>query len=267
MAEQQAITVKKRLEELRDLIERFKPQLAQVAAQHLSPERLMALTLSAASRNQKLALCTGQSVLKGMMDAAQLGLEIGGPLAGGWLVPYENRKTGKLEAQWITGYQGLIDLARRSAMVDSISAGVVREGDRFTFSIDEMGPHILHKPDLEGDGPLRAVYAVARLKGTVIPQVEVMTKKQIDGIRTRSRAKDSGPWVSDYDEMARKTVVRRLIKYLPKSAELAKAVAIEDQAETSEPEIDPIDLDPDYEVEQPKTQTEKVKEELQLTEE
>jgi len=266
MANEQ-ITVRKRLEELKDLIERFKPQLAQVAAQHLSPERLAALTLSAASRNQRLALCTGQSILKGMMDAAQLGLEIGGPLAGGWLVPYKNSRSGKLEAQWITGYQGLIDLARRSSAVDSISAGVVRDGDEFSYSVDEMGPHILHRPKLDADGQLKAVYAVARLKGTVIPQVEVMTRKQVDGIRARSRAKDDGPWSSDYDEMARKTVVRRLVKYLPKSAELARAVAIEDQAESTESEIELMDLGEEIEVEAPKTQTEKVKEELTLTEE
>jgi recombination protein RecT len=157
----------------------------------------------------------------------------------------------------------LIDLARRSGGIDSISAYVVRENETFYYEITQNGPNLRHVP-ADDDSPARLFYAIAHIKGTMIPQVEVMTLKQVQAIRARSRAKDSGPWVTDFEEMARKTVVRRLVKYLPKSAELAKAVALEDKAEGGD-DVDLISLEEDIPTEAAPSRTDEVKAALQAT--
>jgi recombination protein RecT len=139
----------------------------------------------------------------------------------------------------IIGYRGLIDLARRSGQISRIEAHPAYEKDRFKIQFG-LNPILEHEPDLSGDpGPMILVYAVAELRdGT--KQVEVMTKKQVDGIRARSKAGKSGPWVTDYDEMAKKTVVRRLCKYLPLSVELVTAFERDDELETLEARADVI---------------------------
>jgi recombination protein RecT len=115
----------------------------------------------------------------------------------------------------------------------------VYEKDKFEVKYG-LSEDILHIP-FEGDaGELRAVYAVAELKDGGI-QYEVMYRHEIDAIRKRSKASGSGPWVSDYPEMARKTVIRRLSKYLPMSVDLARAVEAEDAQETGE--LSAIDIE------------------------
>lgn len=230
-----------KLDTMRALLEKAKPQLASVLPKHLTPDRLMRIALAAMSRSPKLMDCTPQSVLLSVMHAAQLGLEAGGPLGHAYLVPYRN-KNGTMECQLIPGYRGLIELARRSGQIANIEAHVVRAGDRFRCAFG-LSPVLEHEPDwgAESPGDLRCVYSVAHLKdgGT---QVEVMTKAEVESIRKRSKASDSGPWMTDYDEMARKTVVRRLAKYLPMSTEMAQALALEEHAEQGE-SIATIDTD------------------------
>jgi len=209
---------------LRDLLEKSKSKFQDVIPKHLSADRLVRVAIVACSRTPKLLLCTPVSVLNSVMQAAQLGLEPGGPLGDAYLVPYKDT------CQLIVGYRGLISLARRSGKIESLEAHVVHSKDRFVCRYG-LAPVLEHEPDWsENPGPPVAVYAVAKLKdgGT---QSEVMTKAQIDAIRSRSRASGEGPWVSDYDEMARKTVVRRLCKYLPLSVEVADALDEDARAE------------------------------------
>lgn len=214
----------KRLGTLAALLESKKPQLAQVLPKHLTPERLVKIAISAVSKNPALLNCTPESVYLSVAQAAQLGLEPGGVLGGAYLVPY------KSTCQLIVGYRGLIDLARRSGQIASIEAHVVRRGDAFDLEFG-LTPKLMHKPKLDGaPGEMQFAYAIARLRDGSV-QYEVMTKAEIDAIRGRSRSGTSGPWVTDYEEMARKTVLRRLAKYLPLSTELATALDGEEQAE------------------------------------
>lgn len=212
---------------IRVLLEQAKPRLASVLPRHMSVDRLIRITLAAVSQTPKLAECTADSVLFGVMKAAQLGLEPG-VLGGCYLVPFSNK--GTMEAVFIPGYRGLIDLARRSGQIESIEAHVVFEKDRFLCHYG-LDPKLEHEPFWgEEPGGIMAVYAIAKLKDGG-KQLEVMTKAQIDRIRARSKSGSSGPWVTDYPEMARKTVVRRLCKYLPLSPELADAMESEDRVE------------------------------------
>lgn len=223
-------------------MESLVPHLRQVATKVLSPEKITKIVTSAISRTPLLLQCfrdSPHSILRCALVSAQLGLDPDSPLGQCYLVPYRNGRTGKYEAQFIIGYRGFIDLARRSGNIVSIRSRVVYEKDKFEVKYG-LSEDILHIP-FEGDaGELRAVYAVAELKDGGI-QYEVMYRHEIDAIRKRSKASGSGPWVSDYPEMARKTVIRRLSKYLPMSVDLARAVEAEDAQETGE--LSAIDIE------------------------
>lgn len=208
--------------------EEFQRSLADVAPKHITKERIVKLALVAASRQPKLFECTPQSFLQSVMKSAELGLDCVGTLGQGYLVPYYNGKIKAFECQFIVGYQGLIELARRSGNISRIESRVVYEKDEFIVEYG-LEPKLIHKPYLGGDrGKIVCVYAIAELKDGS-RQVEVMTLDEVERIRDRSKAKDGGPWITDFAEMARKTVIRRLAKYLPLSPELAKAIETDDQ--------------------------------------
>lgn len=212
---------------IRGLIERSAPKFAQVLPRHLSVDRLVRVTVACIARTPALGACTQTSLLNAVMQAAQLGLEPTGVLGGAYLVPY-----GK-ECQLIVGYRGLIDLARRSGTIESIEAHVVHENDRFVCHYG-LEPVLEHEPCWKGDpGEMIAVYGIAKLKDGG-RQLEVMTRAQVDAIRAKSKAGRTGPWVEHYDEMARKTVVRRLCKYLPLTPELVDAL---------QTDVEPLDVE------------------------
>lgn len=217
---------------LRDYLEVRKKSLADVLPRHMTPDRVIKVALAAFSKTPKLQECTIESVAQSIMQAAELGLEPGGALGHAYLVPYGNTCT------LIPGYRGLIRLARQSGEIDSIETHPVHANDKFTLKFG-LNPILEHEPCLDGDpGELRFVYAIARLKDGG-HQLEVMTKAQVDKIRSGSKGGNSQAWKDSFDEMARKTVVRRLCKYLPLSPEksdtLAKALEIDD-----EPSIDVV---------------------------
>jgi recombination protein RecT len=198
----------------RSLVEspRMFDQMKAVLPKHMTPERMVKLALVAALKTPQLRECTPESIANCLMAASETGLEPGGSLGLCYIIPY-----GKV-ATFIIGYRGMIDLARRSGQILSIEAHVVYQADKFCCNFGS-DPKLEHEPawDKEQkDNEIRAVYAVAKIKGGGT-QIEVMTKPAIDAIRKRSRASGSGPWVTDYGEMCRKTVVRRLFKYLPVS--------------------------------------------------
>lgn len=204
--------------------------LAKVLPKHITPERLIKVALFARARNPKLLKCTAESLLKCVLECAELGLEPSGGVGGAHLVPFENRKTSRTECQLITDYRGLIDLARRSGQILSIEAHVIHENDKFNLKFG-LQPELDHVPCLKGDpGPVLAVYAVAKLRDGAV-QVEVMTRSDVEKIRARSKASSNGPWVTDYEMMAKKSVLRQLCKYLPRSTELQKALDLEDSVE------------------------------------
>lgn len=213
--------------------------ITAVLPKHMHADRLVRIALQAASRNPTLLECTRNSFVLALVSAAQLGLEAGGLLGSAYLVPYRN-KGGAYEVQLITGYRGLIDLARRSGQIRKIEARLVFMGDE--FRLDYGADQITHVPQVpvsveaetgehEHDAnSILGAYAVATMMdGT--RQFEFMSRREIDRIRQRSKAAESGPWVTDFAEMARKTAVRRLVKYLPLSPDLARVLEIEDNAE------------------------------------
>ena len=213
-------------------IEAMKPEIARAIPRHLNPDRVARIAVTVMRRTPKLAECTPASFLGALMTCAQLGLEPG-PLGHAYLVPYGN------EVTFIAGYRGLVDLARRSGQVSSVQARVVRQGDQFDYAFG-LEPKLEHKPTADADKPVTHAYAVIRLKDGGV-DFDVMTKAEIEAVRARSRAAKSGPWVTDWAEMAKKTVLRRLLKTAPMSVEYQQAVANDEQTRTSAA-VDAIDL-------------------------
>ncbi|MEX3614444.1 MAG: recombination protein RecT [Burkholderia gladioli] len=203
-------------------------QIKAALPRHMTPERLARIVTTEIRKVPKLAECTPVSFFGAVIQCAQLGLEPGNALGHAYLLPY-----GK-DVQLIIGYRGMIDLARRSGQIVSIDARAVYEGDKFECRLG-LDPHIEHEPDwnnpnrTQGD-KLQFVYAVAKLKDGGI-QFDVMSRGEIEGIRARSRAGNNGPWKSDYQAMALKTVVRRLFKFLPVSIEIQTAIGLDERAE------------------------------------
>lgn len=216
---------KAKVDTLRDLLElpSFQKSLANVLPKHMTPDKVVKLALVAASRQPKLYDCTHVSIMQALIQSAELGLDCTGTLGQGYLIPYGN------QCQFIAGYQGLIELARRSGHIIKIEARVVYEEDQFEVE-HGLEQKLIHKPYIKDKarGSIVYVYAIAELKEGS-KQFDVMNIDEVNAIRDRSKASKNGPWVTDFSEMARKTVVRRLIKYLPKSPELMEAMRLDEQ--------------------------------------
>jgi len=220
------------------LLEKMKPAIAQALPKHISAERMARIAMTAVRSNAQLAKCSPVSFLGSLLQASQLGLEVNTPLGHAYLIPYKDVAT------LVIGYQGMLDLARRSGLVKAIYAHPVFEGDEFDYELG-LEPKLRHKPKEQSD-VLTHVYAVARLL-TGEPIFTVLTRAKVETFRARSRASGSGPWVTDFDAMAMKTAVRRLWSWLPKSAEQAVAQRLDealerdvDQREQFSPEVQSV---------------------------
>lgn len=207
------------------LLQSMGPEIARALPRHLTPERMARVCLTALRVNPQLMQCTPASFMAAIMASAQLGLEPNTPLGHCYLIPYKDT------CQLILGYQGLMELALRSGKVTSIKAVVVRQGDRFEFE-QGLNDKLVHVPAGNDDAPITHVYAVAKIKDgdpifTVLsrPQIEARRKRGASGMGRKT------PWDTDFEAMAQKTAIRALFKWIPKSAEMATATAIDEAQE------------------------------------
>ncbi|TDQ35246.1 recombination protein RecT [Aureibacillus halotolerans] len=205
------------------------PKIESALPNHINADRMGRIALTTIQQNPALLECTIPSLLGATLQAAQLGLEPG--LIGHcYFVPFNNKKKGpngkdvwQKEVTFIIGYKGMIDLARRSGHIESIYAQAVYSNDEFEYEFG-LDPKLVHKPSLSDRGDFFAVYGVAKYKDGGF-HIEVLGKDEIEKIRKRSKGGEKGPWVTDYEEMAKKTVVRRMFKYLPISIEVQQGAA------------------------------------------
>lgn len=213
----------------------FKAQMALALPKSMTADRLTRIVMTECRKEPKLLTCNQASFFGAVLQCAQLGLEPGSALGHCYLLPYGNGKAkdGLPNCQLIIGYRGMIDLARRSGQIVSINAYCVHKADDFVYELG-LHPDIKHRPSSEADrGPVTFVYAVAQLKGGGV-QFEVMSRAEIEAVRSQSKAGTRGPWMTHWEEMARKTVVRRLFKYLPVSIEAMRAVEIDEKSDRGE---------------------------------
>lgn len=224
-------------------IEQMKGEIARALPRHLNADRLARIMLTEVRRTPLLAQCTPASFGGAIMTCAQLGLEPG-VTGEAYLLPFRNSRKNCYEVQLIIGYQGMVKLFWQSPLARSLDAQTVHQEDDFDYAYG-LEPKLTHKPSLKSDrGPVIAWYAVATMTNGGAAFI-VMSRSDVEKIRTRSRAKDDGPWKTDYDAMARKTAIRQLFKLLPKSAELTRAMAA-DEGVRSDWSEDAIDMQPEY---------------------
>lgn len=205
----------------------FTEQLKKALPKFLDTDHFVRSAISEFRLNPALQECSVPSVLGYFMQAAMCGLEPSSVLGQCYPVPFNNKKTGQKEVQYILGYRGMMSIARRSGDLARIEAHIVHENDEFDLSYG-LNPNIEHKPFIDGDpGAVRGAYCVVWFKdGTC--QYRFMPKAEIDRHRRRSKASSSGPWVTDYEEMCMKTVFRSMFKWLPISLEAASAIGRDD---------------------------------------
>jgi len=212
-------------------LDRGKAQIQRALPNHMTAERMIRVALTVVNSTPALKACSFPSVAACLMQASQLGLEPDNVLGQAYLIPY--KKAGKPEAKFMIGYKGLIALARRSGDIASIHAVAVYKGDEFHYErgLEEKLQHVPSRdPANHAAKDVVAAYAVARTKDGSV-QWDVMERWEIDLIRSRAQAGNSGPWVTDYPEMAKKTALRRLCKTLPLSAEVQRGVQVEELRE------------------------------------
>lgn len=205
------------------LIDRQRTEIARALPSHMDADRLARIATTVIKTTPRLMECTSTSLLGALMLSAQTGLEPG-PLGHVYFVP--RRIKGTMECQWQLGYRGIIELARRSGNLASIEAREVCEQDLFEFryGLDER---LVHEPYMGGDrGEIVAFWGLAKFVDGG-HYFLVMSKADIDMARARSDsgAQGKGPWASDYAAMGRKTVVRRMMPFLPLASEQAAVIA------------------------------------------
>ena len=211
-----------------------KTQLQQVAAAHMKPERMMRLMANAIRTTPKLGECDPMSLLGGLMTCAGLGLEPNTIMGHAYLIPFRNNRKKITEVQLVVGYKVLIDLARRSGHITSISANIHYSDDEVWEYEEGTEARLRHIPGAQ-EGDKRHAYAIAKFRDgghayVVLPWAKVMKIRDgSQGWQTAVKfgATDRNPWKSHEDEMAKKTAIRALAKYLPLSVEFRDALTVD----------------------------------------
>ena len=201
-----------------DVIQAGAKQFATALPKHVNSERFVRIAITTIRQNPKLAKCSQESLLGALMVSAQLGLEPG-TLGQCYLIPFENKKAGTVECQFQIGYKGLIELLRRSGQLSDIYSYTVYENDDFNIEYG-LSRTLTHKPNFDERGEIKGFYAVAILKDGA-KAFEYMTKDEVTHHEEKYRkgSYKNDVWNKNFEEMSQKTVVKKLLKWLPVSVE------------------------------------------------
>ena len=213
----------KKQKTIQNYIRQMSGEIKKALPSVMTPERFTRMVLSAISTTPALASCTPKSFLGAMMTAAQLGVEPNTPLGQAYLLPYKNH--GTLECQFQLGYKGLIDLAYRSGEVSVIQAHTVHANDDFEYSLG-LQPTLKHIPAKTNRGESVYYYAMFQTKDGGYG-FEVMSVEDVrEHAAKYSKSFDSSysPWKTNFDEMAKKTVLKKCLKYAPLKSDFVRAI-------------------------------------------
>ena len=239
-------------DQIAHLLKSKQAEISKMLPKHLNAERLLKVAQIAATTTPALAKCDVPSLIGAIGQCAQMGLEPNTVLGHAYLLPFNTkRKDANGNEKWVNsvqviiGYKGLIDLARRSGQIISIAAHEVCQNDKFelVYGLDEK---LNHTPAMGDRGEVIGFYAIAKLKDGG-HAFEFMSRLQVEEIKAageRKNKRESSVWKDHFVEMGRKTVIRRLAKYLPLSVEFQTAAAIDGMAEAGKDQhLDAIDGD------------------------
>ena len=244
---EQALQPNEKLRTITDLLEMRKGEIAKAAPRILDTKRLMRICLSSIQKNPLLLECTPSSLVRCVMDAATFGLIPDGATNEAHLIPFYSSKKKSYEAQFMPGYSGIIKLALQSGYINGVELHEVYQNDEFEYEYG-LDQKLKHKPTEGATGDLRAVYCIVLLS-TGHKTFEVMSIKKAIEHRdkfTKSKNRDGkvfGPWAEHFNAMALKTVLKRGLKYTPKSSELAGALNLDGLNEAGIDRDDPAVVD------------------------
>lgn len=216
---------------MNDLIKSMEPEIKKALPSVITPERFTRMVLSAISMTPKLADCTPMSFLGAMMQAAQLGVEPNTPLGQAYLIPYNNKNT--LECQFQLGYKGLIDLAYRSGEVEIVQAQIVYANDTFECEFG-LNPRLKHVPAADDRGEPVKVYAIFKTKagGYGLDVMSMADVRKHAQKYSKSYSSNYSPWSTNFEEMAKKTVLKRVLKYAPLKSDFVRAISADETIKT-----------------------------------
>ncbi len=217
---------------LKVLLAKMEGQIAKALPSVLTPERYTRMVMTALSTNPDLRRCTPESFLGAVMQAAQLGLEPNTPLGQAYLIPFRNK--GRLEVQFQLGYKAYLDLAYRSGEVSIIDAQAVRQNDEFDFEYG-LEPKLKFKPALKDRGEVICYYAMFKTKSGGFNFLVMSKEDVINHAKQFSQSYNSSysPWKSNFDQMAKKTVLKAVLKYAPLKSEFVKNIATDETIKTN----------------------------------
>lgn len=202
---------------LKGWLDVYTTDIAKALPQQIDPKRFTRICMTALTGSRQLQSCTPESFIGAVLSSAQLGLEPNTPLGEAYLIPYGSR------CQFQLGYKGLIKLARNSGDITKIGAECIHENDEFSYTLG-LDPTISHVPVFGDRGPVVGYYAYYKTKSGEVA-FEVATRDEIEKFaRTKSKTFGNGPWQTDFDAMAKKTLIKRVLKYAPLATETQRAI-------------------------------------------
>ena len=211
-----------------------KSQIQGACRNNLNGAQVARTVLREVGLSDRLQKCTCHSIYQSLLMAVELGLQVGSGLGEAYLLPFKDTDSNTVVCTFVIGYKGVSTLAYRSGIVEEITMVAVYEGDEFEVNWSQVPP-FKHKPDLRSsreDKDIWAVYCLIRLRGSVHPHFEFMNRGEIEKVRNNAPSKNSPAWRDWFGEMAKKTVLKRACKPLPKSPDLSKAIAWDSAVES-----------------------------------
>lgn len=215
-------------QKLMGMVNQLLPQIRKALPSIMTPERFTRITVSAIQNNPTLAKCSPVSFLGAMMNAAQLGLEPNTPLGQAYLIPYWNSKNRCFECQFQIGYKGMLALAYRTRMFQTIQVHTVYANDRFEYALG-LDEKLVHVPAMSNRGEPAYFYALYKLDNGGYG-FQVMSVEDCNIFRdkySQAAKKGSSPWQTNYEAMCKKTVLKQLLKYAPVSSDLMQAMTVD----------------------------------------
>lgn len=202
------------------LMKKMEGEIKKALPSHVTPDRFIRIAISAYSRDEKLKECDGMTIIAACMEAAQLGLEMNTPLGHAYIIPYKNKRSGKTEAQFQIGYQGLLELCYRSGEYIQVSSYEVYSNDHFEYELG-MEQKLIHRPAKSPEGDPVYYYAVYKRKDGG-QGFYVMSRQQVEAHQYKY-SKYGQIWEKDFNSMAKKTCIKKALKYAQKSIEVSRA--------------------------------------------
>lgn len=222
-----SLTNNKKQMTVTDFVKGLQSEFQNALPKVLTPERFTRIALTALSNTPELKKCTATSLMGGLMQAAQLGLEPNTPLGQAYLIPYKNK--GVLECQFQVGYKGMLDLAYRSENMQTVQAYVVYQNDKFEYELG-LDPKLKHIPATSNRGEAIYVYAVFKTSngGYGFEVMSIDDVKEHGKKYSKSFSSQYSPWTTNFEEMAKKTAIKKVLKYAPLKTEFATAIAVDE---------------------------------------